>query len=47
MVRAGPDAVRSARNDTGDGTYTWVVVGAPSVGTAEFGNTVLPDGERL
>ena len=48
VVRIGPDPLRSVRNDTEDETHVWVMVGAPPSGTVEnFGDTILPDGERL
>lgn len=48
VVRVGPEPMRSVYNDTDDETHRWVMFGAPPVGTVEnFGNTILPDGERL
>ncbi|PSQ02370.1 hypothetical protein BRC94_01365 [Halobacteriales archaeon QS_5_70_17] len=48
VVRIGSDPLRSVRNDTEDETHVWVMVGAPPGGTVEnFGDTILPDGERL
>jgi quercetin dioxygenase-like cupin family protein len=42
VVRFGPDAVRSVRNDTDD-TQTWLMFGAPPHGTAEdFGEYRMP-----
>jgi quercetin dioxygenase-like cupin family protein len=43
VVRIGPDPVRSVRNDTDDASQTWLMVGAPPVGTVEdFGEYVTP-----
>lgn len=45
VVRFGPDAVRSVRNETGD-TQTWLMFGAPPHGTAEdFGEYRMPSDE--
>jgi uncharacterized cupin superfamily protein len=45
VVRVGPDPVRSVRNETDDETQTWVMVGAPPVGTVDdFGEYRMPDG---
>lgn len=44
VVRVGPESVRSVRNESGDGSQTWVMVGAPPVGTvADFGEYRLPE----
>lgn len=46
VVRVGPDPVRAVVNHT-DEPHTWVMIGAPPVGTLDgFGEYVLPeDGE--
>ena len=44
VVRVGPGPVRSVRHESG-GAQTWVMVGAPPVGTVEgFGEYRTPDG---
>lgn len=44
MVRIGPDPVRSLRNERADTSQTWVLFGAPPVGTIEdFGEYTTPD----
>jgi quercetin dioxygenase-like cupin family protein len=44
VVRAGPDVVRSVRNES-DADRTWLMVGAPPAGTAEdFGEYRTPEG---
>jgi len=44
VVRVGPDAIRSLRNDTDDETHVWLAFGAPPIGTVEdFGEYVVPD----
>jgi quercetin dioxygenase-like cupin family protein len=43
VVRVGPDPVRSVANDTDD-PATWVLIGAPPVGTvADFGEYRMPE----
>jgi quercetin dioxygenase-like cupin family protein len=45
VVRFGPDALRSVRNETDD-TQTWLMFGAPPHGTAEdFGEYRKPPNE--
>jgi quercetin dioxygenase-like cupin family protein len=45
VVRVGPEPVRSVRNETDDEVQTWLVFGAPPVGTVEdFGEYTMPDG---
>ncbi|MEF8842922.1 MAG: cupin domain-containing protein [Haloarculaceae archaeon] len=45
VVRVGPEPVRSVRNETEDEVQTWLMFGAPPVGTVEdFGEYRLPDG---
>jgi len=45
VVRVGPEAARSVRNETDDESQTWVMVGAPPVGTVDdFGEYRMPDG---
>lgn len=47
VVRVGPDAVRSVRNETESDDQTWIMCGAPPVGTVEdFGEYTMPTGER-
>lgn len=44
VARVGPDAPRSVRNDGDEGTHTWIMVGAPPVGTVDdFGEYTMPD----
>ena len=45
VVRIGSDAVRSVRNDTDAAEQTWVMCGAPPLGTVDdFGEYRMPDG---
>lgn len=44
VVRVGPRPVRNVVNRTDDEAHTWVMIGAPPVGTVQdFGEYVLPD----
>ncbi|WP_199722737.1 cupin domain-containing protein [Haloplanus aerogenes] len=44
LVRCGPDAVRSVHNDTADGSQTWLMFGAPPLGTVDdFGEYRMPE----
>lgn len=44
VVRIGPDSVRSVRNETDDESQTWLLFGAPPVGTvADFGEYTMPE----
>ena len=44
VVRIGPDAIRSVRNDTDAEEQTWVMCGAPQLGTVDdFGQYRMPD----
>lgn len=46
VVRIGADAVRSVHNDSSDVEQTWIMCGAPPVGTVEdFGVYTMPDDE--
>jgi uncharacterized cupin superfamily protein len=46
VVRIGPEPSRSVRNDTNETTQTWVMIGAPPVGTVDdFGEYTVPDDE--
>jgi mannose-6-phosphate isomerase-like protein (cupin superfamily) len=43
VVRVGPRPIRCVVNETDDETHTWIMIGAPPVGTADdFGEYVLP-----
>lgn len=43
LVRVGPDAVRSVRNETASDDQTWIMCGAPPVGTVDdFGEYRMP-----
>ena len=43
VVRIGPEAVRSVRNDTADEHQTWLMIGAPPYGSIEdFGEYRMP-----
>ena len=45
VVRVGPDPIRNVVNRT-DGVHTWIMIGAPPVGTLEdFGEYTLPEHE--
>jgi quercetin dioxygenase-like cupin family protein len=47
LVRIGPEVIRSVRNDTADQTQTWIMCGAPPLGTVEdFGEYQMPDAEE-
>lgn len=44
VVRVGPDPTRSVRNETDDESQTWVMFGAPPVGTVDdYGEYRMPD----
>jgi len=44
VVRIGPDAIRSVRNDTDAEEQTWIMCGAPPLGTVDdFGQYRMPD----
>lgn len=44
LVRIGPDPLRSVRNESTDTSQTWLLFGAPPVGTIEdFGEYTMPD----
>ena len=44
VVRIGPDAIRSVRNDTETEEQTWIMCGAPPHGTVDdFGQYRMPD----
>ena len=44
VVRIGPDAVRSVRNESPDEKQTWIMFGAPPLGTVDdFGEYTMPD----
>lgn len=44
IVRVAPEPVRSVRNETDDEVQTWLMFGAPPVGTVEdFGEYTMPD----
>jgi quercetin dioxygenase-like cupin family protein len=44
VVRVGPEPRRSVRNESDDETQTWVMLGAPPVGTVDdFGEYATPD----
>ncbi|MDQ2055987.1 cupin domain-containing protein [Halobellus sp. H-GB7] len=44
VVRIGPDAIRSVRNDTDTEEQTWIMCGAPPLGTVDdFGQYRMPD----
>lgn len=44
VVRIGPDAVRSVRNENSDEKQTWIMFGAPPFGTVDdFGEYTMPD----
>lgn len=44
VIRIGPDAIRSVRNDTDDEEQTWIMCGAPQLGTVDdFGQYKMPD----
>lgn len=45
VVRIGPDSIRSIRNESSNTPQTWLLFGAPAVGTIEdFGEYTMPDG---
>lgn len=47
VVRVGPDPVRSVHNPADGTTRTWVMIGAPPVGSVgDFGEYVVPEDER-
>ena len=44
VVRIGPEPSRSVRNDTDDAAQTWVMIGAPPLGTVDdYGEYTVPD----
>jgi quercetin dioxygenase-like cupin family protein len=44
VVRVGPGAVRSVRNDSAGDSQTWLMIGAPPVGTVEdYGEYSMPE----
>ena len=44
VVRLGPDVVRSVRNETESEEQTWIMCGAPPLGTIDdFGEYTVPD----
>lgn len=44
VVRVGPEPVRNVVNRTDNEVHTWIMIGAPPVGTLDdFGEYVLPD----
>ena len=46
VVRLGPDVVRSVRNETQNEEQTWIMCGAPPLGTIDdFGEYTMPDDE--
>lgn len=45
VVRVGPHAVRNVLNQSDEATQTWVMFGAPPLGTIDdFGQYRMPDG---
>ncbi|QCC48359.1 cupin domain-containing protein [Halobellus limi] len=47
VVRISPEPARSVRNESDDAAQTWVMFGAPPLGTVDdFGEYTVPDGER-
>ena len=47
VVRIGPEPMRSVRNHSDDAAQTWVMIGAPPLGTVDdFGEYTVPDDER-
>ncbi|MGB9930987.1 cupin domain-containing protein [Haloarcula amylolytica] len=47
VVRIGPDAIRSVRNDTDTEEQTWIMCGAPPLGTVnDFGQYRMPDNDN-
>jgi uncharacterized cupin superfamily protein len=46
VVRIGPEPIRSVRNESDDAEQTWVMFGAPPLGTVDdFGEYTVPDDE--
>ncbi|MGQ4554749.1 cupin domain-containing protein [Halobellus sp. GM3] len=44
IVRIGPDTTRSIRNETDDTAQTWILFGAPPLGTLDdFGEYTVPE----
>jgi quercetin dioxygenase-like cupin family protein len=44
VVRVAPEPLRSVRNESDSGTQTWLMFGAPPVGTVDdFGEYAMPD----
>ena len=47
VVRIGPEPTRSVRNESDDAAQTWVMFGAPPLGTVDdFGEYTVPDDGR-
>ncbi|MEF8851704.1 MAG: cupin domain-containing protein [Haloarculaceae archaeon] len=47
IVRIGPDPIRNVRNETDNQEQTWVMCGAPPVGTVDdFGKYTMPDDDE-
>lgn len=47
VVRIGPDPVRSVRNKTDNDSQTWIMFGAPPLGTIDnFGEYTVPNDEK-
>lgn len=45
VVRIGPDAVRSVQNESAADVQTWLMFGAPPLGTVDdFGEYTMPEG---
>lgn len=45
VVRVAPEPIRSIRNETAETVQTWLLFGAPPVGTVDdFGEYRMPDG---
>ncbi len=46
VVRIGPEPSRSIRNETDDAVQTWILFGAPPVGTVgDFGEYTVPESD--
>lgn len=47
VVRIGSDAIRSVRNETDTEDQTWIMCGAPPLGTvADYGQYTMPDNDK-
>jgi uncharacterized cupin superfamily protein len=47
VVRIGPEPTRSIRNETDDAVQTWILFGAPPLGTVDdFGEYTVADDEQ-